>query len=144
MDSALIERLLTSPLDELLAEARTRRDAREISGRMTYSPKVFIPLTHLCRDVCHYCTFARPPRPGERAYMTPEEILDIARAGADPRAMALLALWHAVARRRRALRARCGAAAADRCGTRAAHSACAGANRGWLVCRFAWSHSTSA
>jgi len=50
--------------------------------RVTYSPKVFIPLTRLCRDVCHYCTFARPPRPGERAYLTPDEVLEIARAGA--------------------------------------------------------------
>ncbi len=49
---------------------------------MTYSPKVFIPLTTLCRDVCGYCTFARPPRRGERAYLTEEEVLGIARAGA--------------------------------------------------------------
>jgi FO synthase len=49
---------------------------------VTYSPKVFIPLTKLCRDVCHYCTFAGPPRRGERAYLTPDEVLDIARAGA--------------------------------------------------------------
>jgi FO synthase len=47
----------------------------------TYSKKVFIPLTHLCRDVCHYCTFARPPRRGEPAYLSPEQVLDIARAG---------------------------------------------------------------
>jgi FO synthase len=67
------------PLDELMAEARAVRDAR---GRLvTYSPKVFIPLTKLCRDVCHYCTFARPPRRGERAYMTVEEVLEVARAG---------------------------------------------------------------
>ena len=51
-------------------------------GLITYSPKVFIPLTKLCRDVCHYCTFARPPRRGERAYMTLDEVLDVARAGA--------------------------------------------------------------
>ncbi|MEX2464513.1 MAG: 7,8-didemethyl-8-hydroxy-5-deazariboflavin synthase CofG, partial [Gaiellaceae bacterium] len=49
---------------------------------ITYSPKVFIPLTKLCRDVCHYCTFARPPRRGERAYMTADEVLGVARAGA--------------------------------------------------------------
>ncbi|HKY12477.1 MAG TPA: 5-amino-6-(D-ribitylamino)uracil--L-tyrosine 4-hydroxyphenyl transferase CofH, partial [Gaiellaceae bacterium] len=49
----------------------------------TYSPKVFIPLTKLCRDVCHYCTFARPPRRGERAYMSEEEVLAVARAGAE-------------------------------------------------------------
>jgi FO synthase len=69
-----------APLDELMAAAREVRDAAR--GRLvTYSPKVFIPLTKLCRDVCHYCTFARPPRRGERAYMTIEEVLDVARAG---------------------------------------------------------------
>jgi FO synthase len=49
---------------------------------VSYSPKVFIPLTQLCRDTCHYCTFAHPPRCGERAYLSAEEILAIARAGA--------------------------------------------------------------
>jgi FO synthase len=53
-----------------------------VTRLVTYSPKVFIPLTKLCRDVCHYCTFARPPRRGERAYMTADEVLAIARAGA--------------------------------------------------------------
>ena len=48
---------------------------------MTYSRKVFIPLTHLCRDSCHYCTFARPPRKGEQIYMTPDEVLAVARKG---------------------------------------------------------------
>ena len=50
---------------------------------VTYSPKVFIPLTKLCRDVCHYCTFAHPPRRGERAYMSGDEVLAVARAGAE-------------------------------------------------------------
>jgi FO synthase len=73
--------LLRRPLDELMAEARAvRRNAR--GTLVTYSPKVFVPLTKLCRDVCHYCTFAHPPRRGERAYMTLEEVLDVARAGA--------------------------------------------------------------
>jgi FO synthase len=73
--------LLTRPLEDLCAEARTLRDQGH--GRLvTYSPKVFIPLTKLCRDVCHYCTFARPPRRGERAYLTIDEVLEIARAGA--------------------------------------------------------------
>jgi FO synthase len=49
----------------------------------SYSRKVFIPLTKLCRDVCHYCTFAQPPRAGERAYLTLDEVVDIARQGAD-------------------------------------------------------------
>src|SRR6188472_4808733 len=74
--------LLDRPLDELCVEARTLRD--EGHGRLvTYSPKVFIPLTKLCRDVCHYCTFARPPRRGERAYLVPDEVVAIASAGAE-------------------------------------------------------------
>ncbi|HEY8776334.1 MAG TPA: 5-amino-6-(D-ribitylamino)uracil--L-tyrosine 4-hydroxyphenyl transferase CofH [Gaiellaceae bacterium] len=73
--------LLARPFDELCAEARDLRD--EGHGLLvTYSPKVFIPLTKLCRDVCHYCTFAQPPRRGERAYLSVDEVLDIARAGA--------------------------------------------------------------
>ena len=69
--------LLAAPLDELLAEARRLRTGPLV----TYSPKVFVPLTTLCRDVCGYCTFARPPRRGERAYLTEDEVLTIARAG---------------------------------------------------------------
>ncbi|HEV2334923.1 MAG TPA: 7,8-didemethyl-8-hydroxy-5-deazariboflavin synthase CofG [Stellaceae bacterium] len=49
---------------------------------VSYSKKVFIPLTQLCRDVCHYCTFAHPPRRGEPAYLNAEAVLAIARAGA--------------------------------------------------------------
>ena len=72
--------LLERPLDKLMAEARAVREAHR--GRLvTYSPKVFIPLTKLCRDVCHYCTFARPPRRGERAYLSVDEVLALARAG---------------------------------------------------------------
>src|SRR5512141_1733950 len=73
--------LLSMPLDELCAEARQLRDAR-VGGLVTYSPKVFTPLTKLCRDVCHYCTFAAPPRRGERAYLTIDEVVEIAAAGA--------------------------------------------------------------
>ncbi len=84
-DRALITRLLTSPLAEILAEARDRRDARGGIGglaRMTYSPKVFIPLTRLCADVCHYCSFATTPSQLSAPFLTPEEVLEIARAGA--------------------------------------------------------------
>ena len=73
--------LLEAPLEELCAEARRLRDEGH-GPLVTYSPKVFVPLTTLCRDVCGYCTFARPPRRGERAYMTLDEVLEIARAGA--------------------------------------------------------------
>jgi FO synthase len=74
----LLSEFSNAGLDELMAEARRLRVGRLV----TYSPKVFIPLTTLCRDVCGYCTFARPPRRGERAYLTEEEVLEIARAGA--------------------------------------------------------------
>jgi FO synthase len=73
--------LLARPLDELCMEARALRDEGH-GNLVTYSPKVFIPLTKLCRDVCHYCTFAHPPRRGERAYMTIDEVLAVARTGA--------------------------------------------------------------
>src|ERR687895_1614422 len=73
--------LLEAPLEELCAEARRLRDEGH-GPLVTYSPKVFVPLTTLCRDVCGYCTFARPPRRGERAFMTEDEVLEIARAGA--------------------------------------------------------------
>ncbi len=56
---------------------------RLFGPRVSYSRKVFIPLTKLCRDNCGYCTFARAPVPGERAYLTPEEVLAVARAGAE-------------------------------------------------------------
>ena len=63
-----------------LAAARSIRDATT-GPRVTFSKKVFIPLTKLCRDSCGYCTFAHPPRPGERAFLTIDEVLDVARAG---------------------------------------------------------------
>src|SRR6476620_120589 len=72
--------MLDAPLDDLLAAARHLRRG---DGLVTYSPKVFVPLTTLCRDVCGYCTFARPPRRGERAYLREDEVLAIARAGAE-------------------------------------------------------------
>ena len=73
--------LLELPLPELLAAARERRD-RAHGSRVTYSPKVFIPLTMLCRDRCGYCTFAQPPARLAAPYLLPEEVLDIARRGA--------------------------------------------------------------
>jgi FO synthase len=70
--------LVDTAIDEVCAAARELRRSRVV----TYSPKVFIPLTKLCRDVCHYCTFARPPSRGQRAYLREDEVLAIARAGA--------------------------------------------------------------
>ena len=48
---------------------------------VTYSRKVFIPLTHLCRDVCHYCTFAQVPRKVQAPYLSIDEVLELARHG---------------------------------------------------------------
>src|SRR5215217_2996261 len=74
----MVEGLLDAPPEELLAAARGRRRG---DGLVTYSPKVFVPLTRLCRDVCGYCTFARPPR-GGKPYLSIDEVLEIARTGA--------------------------------------------------------------
>jgi FO synthase len=65
----------------LMRAAAVLRDAGH-GGLVSYSRKVFIPLTQLCRDVCHYCTFAHPPRPGEPVYLDRDQVLAIARAGA--------------------------------------------------------------
>ncbi|MFT7243487.1 MAG: FO synthase [Candidatus Azotimanducaceae bacterium] len=91
----LLGQALTQPLEnsEVLALARTNDTvrlmdvARKIRDRghqnaVSYSRKVFIPLTHLCRDVCHYCTFAQVPRKLKAPYLTPEEVLKIASDGA--------------------------------------------------------------
>jgi len=68
-------------LAALLREAAALRD--HVKGRVvSYSRKVFIPLTHLCRDYCGYCTFRADPRLGFAAYMTPDEVLKVAEAGA--------------------------------------------------------------
>ncbi|MEZ5322717.1 MAG: 5-amino-6-(D-ribitylamino)uracil--L-tyrosine 4-hydroxyphenyl transferase CofH [Microthrixaceae bacterium] len=67
---------------ELRDRAVAVRDAA-YGTRITYSPKVFIPLTRLCRDKCGYCTFAEPPARLDAPYLTPEEVLAIARRGAD-------------------------------------------------------------
>ena len=72
--------LLAAPADELAAEAVRLRDAG-FGHTVSYSRKVFVPLTRLCRDVCHYCTFAAPPRRGVPAYLSPDEVLAIAEAG---------------------------------------------------------------
>jgi len=68
-------------LEALLPLAAALRD-RGHGPLVSYSKKVFIPLTQLCRDVCHYCTFAHPPRQGDPAYLGAEQVLAIARAGA--------------------------------------------------------------
>ncbi|MFZ6002523.1 MAG: 5-amino-6-(D-ribitylamino)uracil--L-tyrosine 4-hydroxyphenyl transferase CofH [Actinomycetota bacterium] len=73
--------LASLPIPELMAAARAKRDDAH-GRRITYSPKVFIPLTMLCRDRCGYCTFAQPPARLAAPYLTPEQVLAIASAGA--------------------------------------------------------------
>lgn len=78
-------------LDDLVASAARVRDAGLAeagrAGVITYSKSVFIPLTRLCRDKCHYCTFVTVPgklrRAGHGMFMSPDEVLDIARRGAE-------------------------------------------------------------
>ena len=78
-------------LDRLCAVAARVRDAGLVAagrpGVVTFSPKVFIPITRLCRDRCHYCTFVTTPghleRAGQAPYLSPDEIVEIARRGAD-------------------------------------------------------------
>jgi FO synthase len=73
--------LLEAATSDLRAAARALR-ARVHGNRVTYSPKVFIPLTMLCRDRCGYCTFAKAPARVRSPYMSPDEVLAVARAGA--------------------------------------------------------------
>lgn len=77
---ALLSRLEAVSLADLLTEAS--HFAREHHGyNISYSRKVFIPLTQLCRDTCGYCTFAKTPRHLKSAYLSPDEVLEIAKAG---------------------------------------------------------------
>ncbi|REJ80218.1 MAG: 7,8-didemethyl-8-hydroxy-5-deazariboflavin synthase subunit CofH [Acidobacteria bacterium] len=75
-------RLDAVPLAELLHRAAALRD-QGWGERVSFSKKVFLPLTHLCRDICHYCVFAQPPKPGEAAYLSPERLLQVARPAAE-------------------------------------------------------------
>ncbi|MCX2183273.1 bifunctional FO biosynthesis protein CofGH [Streptomyces sp. SKN60] len=89
-EAAVLLRARGADLAELVGTAGRVRDAGlEAAGRpgiITYSKSVFIPLTRLCRDKCHYCTFVTVPgklrRAGHGMFMSPDEVLDIARKGA--------------------------------------------------------------
>jgi FO synthase len=72
----------SAPLSKLMAEAARLRDLGH-GNVVSYSRKVFIPLTRLCRDTCRYCTFVRGPRGVASAYLPPHEVLAIARAGVE-------------------------------------------------------------
>ncbi|MFB6632782.1 bifunctional FO biosynthesis protein CofGH [Streptomyces sp. NPDC056362] len=90
-EAAVLLRARGTDLDDLVATAGRVRDAGLAAagrpGVVTYSKSVFIPLTRLCRDKCHYCTFVTVPgklrRDGHGMFMSPDEVLDIARRGAE-------------------------------------------------------------
>ena len=73
--------LSAAPTQALMAAARSIRDVG-FGSNITYSRKVFIPVTQLCRDVCHYCTFARPPKKAGKPFMSVDEVLSVADDGA--------------------------------------------------------------
>ncbi|MCP4221767.1 MAG: 7,8-didemethyl-8-hydroxy-5-deazariboflavin synthase CofG, partial [Actinomycetia bacterium] len=75
------QELLGRPTAELMSEAVSIRDGAH-GTRVTFSPKVFIPLTMLCRDQCGYCTFAQPPVRLDHPYLSPDEVLQMAKQGA--------------------------------------------------------------
>ena len=79
MDMCGIE-LQTAPLDELMGRAAEIRDS-SWGRRVTYSRKVFVPLTNMCRDTCGYCTFVKHPSDPAARIMTPEQVLREARKG---------------------------------------------------------------
>ena len=80
IDSGLLG--IDTPLEEVLQEARMLRD-RQSGRRITFSPKVFIPLTMLCRDRCGYCTFAKAPARVDHPYLEIDEVVALARQGAE-------------------------------------------------------------
>ncbi len=80
-DAAALALAERTDLDALCAEAASLRDAGH-GRRVTWSRKVFLPLTQLCRDVCHYCTFAGPPRADRPPFLDEDAVLAIARHGA--------------------------------------------------------------
>jgi len=73
---------LTEDMQSLTSTAAALRD-RAHGNLISYSKKVFIPLTRLCRDVCHYCTYAKVPKLAGEPYMSVDEVLEVARAGAE-------------------------------------------------------------
>ena len=78
--SGIPQQLKVMPLPALMETAASLRD-QGWGHQVSYSRKVFIPLTELCRDVCHYCTYAKTPKKLQQVYLSPDQVLAIARAG---------------------------------------------------------------
>src|SRR3989440_50930 len=95
VSAAAARALVDVPVAELVNESGRLRDHGH-GNRITFSPKVFIPLTMLCRDRCGYCTFAKPPARLDAPYLSLDDVLDIARRGAAVGCHeALFTLWAA-------------------------------------------------
>jgi FO synthase len=93
LDSSEVALLMSARGEELAGLSQVAAGLRDRGlhaagrdGLVTYSPKVFVPLTRLCRDRCHYCTFVTVPgrlaEAGQQAFMSPDEVLAVARSGA--------------------------------------------------------------
>ena len=83
VDPERLSVLAEARADDIPALCRVASEMRD-SGKgrtVTFSPKVFIPLTRMCRDFCGYCTFRQSPDEADRLYMSPDEVLAVARAG---------------------------------------------------------------
>jgi len=80
-DAQALELAQRTDVSELMRLASEARDVGH-GNVITYSRKIFLPLTHLCRDVCHYCTFAKTPRHLEQAYMSVDQVLELCHQGA--------------------------------------------------------------
>lgn len=80
--SEALELSRNDDLETLMASARALRDKGH-GNTITYSRKVFVPLTHLCRDVCHYCTFARTPRHIRQPFLSADKVVALCKDGAD-------------------------------------------------------------
>ncbi|HPJ20595.1 MAG TPA: 7,8-didemethyl-8-hydroxy-5-deazariboflavin synthase CofG, partial [Actinomycetota bacterium] len=88
LDAGEVAGLLAARGDDLRALCEIASGLRDrVSDTVTYSPKVFVPVTHLCRDRCHYCTFATDPatlrRQGKSPFLEIDDAVEIARRGAD-------------------------------------------------------------
>ncbi|HEY7135002.1 MAG TPA: 5-amino-6-(D-ribitylamino)uracil--L-tyrosine 4-hydroxyphenyl transferase CofH [Acidimicrobiia bacterium] len=81
LSASEVQELVRAPVDDLMRDAAALRDEAH-GSRITFSPKVFIPLTMLCRDRCGYCTFAKPPARLDAPYLSIDDVLAIARDGA--------------------------------------------------------------
>ena len=78
---------------EVLAQYAERLRDQGFGHVITYSKKIFVPLTQLCRDVCHYCTFAQTPRHLDTIFMSVEDVLEVAKQGAALGCKEALFIW---------------------------------------------------